>query len=257
MRDKCCLSCGRSWQSKSLLPIQQQLARALADENTYPALFRLLARMRLCADCLVRLPLLGPLVCPGCGRGMPSGETCADCRRYADEHLKQNRSLLSYNDWGRSMIRQFKYRGDERLGDLFADLLAVGYYRHYRGIRFQLVTHVPLHEARMRDRGFDQAERIAVRFSEITGIPFFPLLTRIKNTDKLSKQGGRLARWKSMQAAFSPRERMPVPYGKRPEHILLIDDIYTTGSTVRACAAAIHGMPEFAQTAISSLSIFR
>jgi len=256
---KQCMVCSLSLRAAMRQERVSKLAKRLGNEQVYPYIYWLMDGLPLCVICLEEKLgfIVGPL-CTVCGRVMNSGEACcADCQRYADEHLYQNRSMLVYQEWGKEVIRQLKYRGDERLSAMLATLLAIGYYRYYSHIPFQIVTNVPLHPSRLQERGFDQAAMLAKRFTEILKLSYFPLLRRVKNTDKLSKQAGRYARYQSMHNAFAPRDEWECQSWKTAQHILIIDDIYTTGSTLRACASAIHSLPIFSQTAICSLTLFR
>jgi len=233
------------------------LARRLSVRQTYPVVFRLLHQLPLCAICLLELPWIEGPICTGCGRSWSSGECCGDCRRYADKFLEMNRSILRYDDRGRQLIRQYKYRGDERLTELLSTLLAIGYYRYLFQAGLCLITYVPLHANRLEERGFNQAERIAARFAQFVKHPVKPLLVRTKMTDKLSKQGGRSARIQSLAEAFQPVEPAACPIVPLDKAILLVDDIFTTGSTLRFCARAIRQYPPFSGRKVYSLTIFR
>jgi len=256
---KRCMVCSLSLRTAMRQERVGKLAKRMGKERVYPHIYRLMDGLPLCVICLEEKVafIVGPQ-CDGCGRVINSPEVrCADCQRYADEHLYQNRSMLVYQEWGKEVIRQLKYRGDERLSAMLATLLAIGYYRYYSHIPFQIVTNVPLHPSRLQERGFDQAALLAKRFAEIVKLSYFPLLRRVKNTDKLSKQAGRFARYQSMHNAFAPREEWECQSWKTTPHILIIDDIYTTGSTLRACASAIHLLPTLSQASICSLTLFR
>ncbi|WP_134683490.1 ComF family protein [Brevibacillus migulae] len=255
-----CVICSLSPRSAMRQERVRQLAKRLGNESVYPPMYRLLDKLPLCVACMeAKLPFqVGPQ-CLVCGRVMMNtpDERCTDCQRYADGHLLQNRSMMAYQEWGKEVIRQLKYRGDEHLSAMLATLLAIGYYRYYSHIPFRIVTNVPLHPSRLRERGFDQAALLAKHFAESVNLSYFPLLRRVKNTDKLSKQAGRFARYQSMHNAFAPCEEWASRTWKAAPHILIIDDIYTTGSTLRACASAIHSLPSLSQASIRSLTLFR
>lgn len=257
MLAKCCLTCSRSITSSMRQQVISRQAKRLSNTSVYPPIYRLLERLPLCTACMEQLPFIEGNVCPGCGRVTASLEICMDCRRYADDHLVQNRSMMLYQEWGKEQVSQLKYRGDQRLASMLAIMLAIAYHRYYSHIPFRLVTHVPLHPSRLQERGFDQAALLAKQFAKIVNISYLPLLNRIKNTDKLSKQAGRYARYHSMHDAFSPRTDITGLKWKSPPHILIIDDIFTTGSTLRACASVIHRLPGMASASICSLTIFR
>lgn len=171
------------------------------------------------------------------------------------------------------MIYLFKYRGDQRVADLLAGLLLLAYYRHYSGMSFQLVCCVPLHRHRLQQRGFNQSELLVRRFAHHTKLPVVPLLVRTKDTAKQSKQHSRRARLSGMEDAFclqhdvlhalppllrsasrSCKTASAVPILTR---ILLIDDIFTTGATVRSCARTIRNHPLLEHAEVCSLTVFR
>ena len=94
-----------------------------------------------------------------------------------------------------------------------------------------LIIPVPLHASRKRRRGFNQAEIIAEELSHLTGIPVRnDLLFRIRRT-RPQKRLGENERRQNLQGAFAVKKTQSLP-----SNILLIDDIYTTGSTVERCA---------------------
>lgn len=101
------------------------------------------------------------------------------------------------------------------------------------------VAAVPLHEDKLRQRGFNQAEALAEAVAGRLGIPFLRgLLARVRRTSSLSGMGA-AERRKELQGAFELGDsflRRPEPL---PSSVLLVDDIYTTGATADACARAL------------------
>ncbi|WP_126428741.1 ComF family protein [Brevibacillus marinus] len=335
-----CLFCGRTLRSAERQAVIRSFLQTMCAAAHYPQLYPLLAQLALCAACLRELPLLGRVHCPRCGRADPHASTddllrrgehgaaalCRDCESWGSgDPLVMNRSTLHYDRGGKELIARYKYRGDERIADLLAVLLLVAYYRFYSRAAFHLLSYVPLHERRLRERGFNQAEQLARHIARHTGIRMLPLLQRTKETAKQSKQQGRRARLESMQDAFAvdeavleeanqywnlasrrnARQRLPIPPSwpllpawplpfpfahKAPQllsrfnppssaalrpasrralpgvtqqppvpriRLLLIDDIFTTGATIRACARAVRSHPLFAGAEVYSLTICR
>ncbi|QQE74119.1 ComF family protein [Brevibacillus composti] len=200
----------------------------------------------------------------GIGSLQPEGdELCADCTRLP-QHTPfpvQNRGLLLYSQGGKDLLGRYKYRGDERMAAYFASLLAIAFLRSYAHLRFACVTEVPLHHSRLAERGFNQMELVARELSRLIDVPYRSLLLRVKDTAKLSKQKGRKERERSMSGAFSYTGSQGLwewraPWSANRLNILLIDDIYTTGSTLRACADAVRkGLGERVQ--VYGLTCFR
>ncbi|TVP83431.1 MAG: ComF family protein [Alkalicoccus sp.] len=181
-----------------------------------------------------------PLLCTGCRSlleaasgegccicGHPSvEETCSDCA----DRKKRNRfppvvqrSLYTYNSFMKSLISQFKYRGDAELSLLFADDLLKLARREFPD--FHAAVPVPLHPDRLWERGFNQASLLGQKF------PAEELLIRSGMSTKQSKSSGKDRR-DNAEGAFTIKQ--PADCSKK--HILLIDDIYTTGSTIEAAA---------------------
>lgn len=273
MREGRCVCCGAHFATPAKRErIVRKWAAALARTAGYPLMYRLVERLPLCAGCLDTMPVIGDEMCWQCGRewqqewktaGKPGREPgkrlCRDCLAAQPSALRGNRSLLRYQGWGKELLGRYKYRGDERLAQLFALLLMIAMHRHYQPDRINCLTAVPLHAKRLRERGFNQMELIAERVSRACGIPARPLLERTKETKKLSQQTGRAARRQSIQGAFAMKT---LEGSELPEHrippctILLLDDVYTTGSTLRECAAAIQ-RAQTAEVHIFSLTIYR
>ena len=95
-------------------------------------------------------------------------------------------------------------------------------------IKFDYILFVPLHKNRLRERGFNQAEKIANNLSSLIDIPVIDIIGRRHNTEKLYKLG-KDDRIKELKNAFIIKDNM---IDLKNKNILLIDDIFTTGSTV-------------------------
>ncbi|MFD2331475.1 ComF family protein [Cohnella sp. GCM10020058] len=141
----------------------------------------------------------------------------------------------------KNWLADYKYRGAERYTPVMAAMLsgAISQLNADFGHGFDVITAVPLAPGRLEERGFNQAERMAVTVGEWYGIPYKPMLKRTRDTEKQSgkERRGRIA---DMQGLFAPADirALPRPPG-RPLRILVADDIYTTGSTMNDCARAV------------------
>lgn len=147
----------------------------------------------------------------------------------------------------------YKYRGHERLAPLLAEMLIPAWIRmtqeadigHGGGQnRWDAIAYVPISAQRAEERGFNQAEQMAMHLSSRLGIPFFNLLTRIRHTEKMSFKS-RHERVRASATLFAINEsrfrELESSVGKRQLRIVLVDDIYTTGSTAEACSAVLAG----------------
>jgi predicted amidophosphoribosyltransferase len=122
----------------------------------------------------------------------------------------------------------------------------------YKKERWQadLITCVPVSEPRLAERGFNQAERLAVLLAASSQVPFCPMLIRNRDTGKQSFKS-RSERNESMKSAFSAfpglrlrllevmERRKGTLMTTKPLRVLLVDDIYTTGSTLEACSRVL------------------
>lgn len=262
MKQGICLLCSRQVFSSSRDAAVQSLANNLAASRHYPVLFRLIRDLNICTACLKEICVIGEARCSRCGKFLPNDpvETlCGDCTRQVHTNLTMNRSVMPYNDWAKKVMALYKYRGEERVADLLAVLLLGSYFRYYWQLDTGFITYVPLHVKRAEERGFNQVELLADRLGGYTGIPVIPILTRVKETAKQSKQASKRLRISSMRGAFAAEvNRDFQPSGIKPSQpILIIDDIYTTGSTLQACADQLRLIPELSGSPIYSLTVCR
>lgn len=282
MSGAACVSCGGIVSGRRREELVGRWSRALSRPATYPRIYRLVDSLPLCSSCLAEWQVIGTLICECCGRDMvnqvrngekmyqsPIGadfsqqerRVCKDCLAVQEKgnSLLRNRGLLPYDECGKAMLSRFKYRGDERMAAFFSALLAIEYYRSYHSAGFSCLSEVPLHESRLSDRGFNQMELVADGLSKRIGIPYIPLLKRSKQTAKLSQQRGKREREENMRGAFTcmySGSQISGIIRKQVREILIVDDIYTTGSTLRACAAAIREALGHA-CQVSALTCFR
>ena len=190
-----------------------------------------------CQEC-VRNIKQTDLVCPKCERPAVGGQTHPICRRRFG--LDGLWSLGVYQDSLRSAIVQLKYKGVKELVQSLVDIM-VEYWARYqpfildeikkdRGAGW-VVIPVPLFWLRENSRGFNQSSLIGQEFSKKLGLIYLEALRRIRYTKSQAKLKGK-ERHQNIKNAFKitkPYTLNPIPY------VLLIDDVWTTGSTLREC----------------------
>lgn len=196
----------------------------------------------ICAGCLDRMEPLGGPACEQCGRPFVSGlaaeaahPLCHACRRgiYAFDVA---RSYARYNDAMHGAIMLLKYERVTRLAKWFAARLEEVVGRERTAFAADVVVPVPLYPLRQRERGYNQAELIARPLARHLGMPLEALLKRMKpRPDKLLLS--RSERWKAVRGAYEIQDRKRVDKAR----ILLVDDVFTTGATLDACARALRG----------------
>ena len=149
----------------------------------------------------------------------------------------------------RASLHALKYRGERRLGEPLGLAMAERWRQAGRGA--ELVTWVPVHRSRLRERGFDQAEALARVVAAALGLPVERCLVRQQRTTAQHTLGRR-ARAGNTVGAFEASEHAGVQMQGR--WLLLVDDIVTTGATLSACAGALHAG---GAAAVSALALAR
>ena len=146
------------------------------------------------------------------------------------------------------LIHQLKYRGKKEVGVYLGQIFGMALMENeiYRSIDH--IIPVPLHPKKQRKRGFNQSECIAEGLGNYTGIKLITdNLSRIVNTDSQTKKS-RYSRWENVKDVFVVRN----PEELSEKHILLVDDVLTTGATLEACAAKLL---EIENTKVSVVSL--
>ncbi|MFS1514810.1 ComF family protein, partial [Chengkuizengella sp. SCS-71B] len=196
--------------------------------------------LSLCKSCTAKIPWISKVLCLKCGRF----EVCQDCDRRSNTYYEYSRSAVEYNDIMREWLALYKYRGDERIEDLFIKMVDYAYQflltsTPLKNYPINCFTYIPLSEQRLQERGFNQAERFAKGLSRLHQIPVVKLLQRVRHTEKQSV-GSWSNRFSNIQGAFVINEKELKRINKgRVMRIIVIDDVYTTGSTLNECAKVI------------------
>ena len=156
-------------------------------------------------------------------------EQCRSCREWPD-YLAGNIAIWPHQDGWQQAILDFKFRNMPWLADALAAELAP-----FLPDGYDLLVPVPLHPKRQRERGYNQSELLAKALSEKTGIPWQNSLRRVRYTPHQTGMS-REQRLKNLDGAFALRPGGNVQ-GKR---VILVDDVFTTGTTIRHCAEILH-----------------
>lgn len=197
----------------------------------------------ICPGCISELSVLKQPACKKCGKEVLGErvEYCFDCTRHK-RTFDSGVALLNYNEAAMRSVASIKYKNKREYLDFYGEALVRRYGKWIAGRNAKALVPVPIHPVRRRQRGFNQAEELADRLSDLTGIPVIrDLLIRTKKTAP-QKELSPAQRLKNLQSAFALN-----PYfcsEKRkihhiPDSVILVDDIFTTGSTVEACARAL------------------
>ncbi len=185
----------------------------------------------LCGQCHAALPWNQP-ACARCALPLPAGESaerCGACQR-ARGSLLQVRAALVYAAPVDRLLRRFKFHQDLAAGRLLAQLMVEALQQAPRP---QAVVPVSLHRLRLRQRGYDQALELARPLARELGLPLVEGLQRVRATHAQSQLDAS-ARRRNLRGAFVARPGLPA-------HVALVDDVMTTGATLRAAAMALRG----------------
>ena len=187
----------------------------------------------ICASCAGDIEYENEPRCMKCGRSLGEGETsvfCADCEHH--EHVYDHGYCMAdYRSVARAIYRM-KYRNRRQNAEWFGDEIARRLGREILDVRPDVLVPVPLHRARMRKRGYNQAADIARALSSRLGIPVREdLVKRVRNTPPMKNMDGEEKRRNNMKNAFQLCGDV-VKY----DRIMIVDDVYTSGTTIDAVA---------------------
>ena len=188
-----------------------------------------------CPECLSTISFTASPLCTSCG--LPFTETeganhlCEDCI-LSKPPFSIARSLGKYETALLNTIHLFKYHGKISVGENLGGMMAKACYDSLAIENYSLIIPVPLHPKRLRERGFNQSLILARQISKMFSIPLdFIALRRKISTEAQVNLSGR-QRMANVRGAFEVADRSRIE-GKK---ILLIDDVYTTGSTAKECS---------------------
>lgn len=208
------------------------------------------------------ISLIYPRLCVGCGQSLLRHEpvVCTVCRYSFPQTRFHNHPTnpVSKLFWGKveveratagyhfrkgskiqRLIHQMKYKDRPEIGTALGNFLGqeLAEDPHFSGV--DCVIPVPLHPRKKRKRGYNQSEYIADGVAEALGKPALHkvLFRAVANPSQTRKS--HYERWKNVSSVFRINPKRPLENA----HILLVDDVVTTGSTLESCAAALLTMP--------------
>ena len=216
-------------------------------QGTYLADFVSLLFPELCAACRETLMANEHLICTACRYNLP----------FTNFHLQAD-NIVARQFWGKipleaayamcyftkggsiqNLMHQFKYKGMQQIGNLLGNMAGDQLNKNPIFASVDMVIPVPLHKTRMRQRGYNQsacfAEGLAQKLPAVVEVDN---LVR-KTATETQTHRSRFARFENMQEVFAVIN----PERLINKHVLLVDDIVTTGSTLEACAVQLLKIP--------------
>lgn len=192
----------------------------------------------LCGKCAARLPLVSSPYCPTCGYpydGEVEGERrCPSCGEL-EPVFTRGRTIGLLQGPLHTLVIDLKYHGGlYLLPDVERLALQAEDFTHY--LRGGILVPVPLHRTRLRKRGYNQSERIACALGRAAGgLEVADILVRTRPTESQTRKT-RKQRMANVKNAFALRQNHALVAGQR---YILVDDVFTTGATLNACALAL------------------
>lgn len=204
------------------------------------------------------LQLFYPKICAACADTLNSQENtiCLVCEQslpFTNFHLHDN-NPLSKKFWGRVEIEQIdsllyfekgsktqellhhlKYNNRQEIGTKLAEILIKRYDNAALTQKYDAIVSIPLHYKKLKRRGYNQCDTFAQKLSQIWQIPYYKDVI-IRNHDNITQTGkNRIDRWENVADIFSIKNEAQL----KNKHILLVDDVLTTGATIEACSQNI------------------
>ncbi|MBQ8436571.1 MAG: ComF family protein [Alphaproteobacteria bacterium] len=194
----------------------------------------------LCPECFNEINFISRPYCEKCGRPLdekPSGSMvyCASCLQELKPHFRYSRSAFRYDDKSKNMILSFKFLDKTENAKVLGDWM----YNAGKDIwnsGAEVLVPVPLHYTRLLKRRYNQSALLCNQLSKRSGLPveYTAIQRHIKTRPQVEFSGA--ARIKNVRNAFQIKS----PEKIRGKHVVLVDDVMTTGSTLKECALALH-----------------
>jgi len=204
------------------------------------------------------LHLFFPHICAGCGNDIltPQSQLCAKCihklpftgfENHSPNPIEKNlsgrvrfqkaTSQLYFNKESlvQRLMHQFKYRGNINLGRQLGVIMGTQLIESRRFNNIDFLVPLPLYENKLKQRGFNQSKVLCEGISEIMNIGIIEdAIERPLFTETQTKKN-RVERWQNIEGKFNAKKSNKI----EGRHVLLIDDVITTGATIESCASTL------------------
>jgi len=207
--------------------------------------------------------ILFPQLCASCDKALNAGETClcTYCRFHLPKtnfHIQEDNPVAKHF-WGKvnihaaaayyyfskgekiqHLVHQLKYKGNKAVGNFVGEMYGVDLKRSTLFSSVEIVVPVPLHASKLRKRGYNQSDFFAEGLSRSMEIPFSAHALKRNLATETQTRKHRYERFENVDRVFE----VDKPELLKGKHVLLVDDVITTGSTLTSCAEIILDLPE-------------
>lgn len=170
------------------------------------------------------------ITCKICGKFIKFSKgriICADCSN-AKPPFIMAKAVGPYEGLIREILQKFKYQGMQSLAEPMGRLMALEALKHKEYLQSNIITFVPLSTKRLKERGYNQSQLLASELGKFLQMPVWELLEKVADTEAMAKLT-KEQRLKNLAHAFKIKKQVQF------QKAILVDDVYTTGSTVSLC----------------------
>lgn len=181
---------------------------------------------RTCNVCYHKLEIIVDGFCLKCGKKLyGEGEYCLDCQEH-EKHFDRAVAPVCYSGAAMRTVQELKYENRRYLAEPLARYMTDRFLSEELSV--DLIIPVPLHEKRLKERGYNQSELLAAEISRALGVPMdASVALRVKDTLPSTQLQGRKAREENIEGAFVLKTKDAV----KNKIVLVVDDVLTTGAT--------------------------
>jgi len=181
----------------------------------------------VCKECIQRLPFVVSPICEKCGKPLQINEgLCEDCSQRT-HFFEQGKGVFRYEGEVAESILRFKYHYQKRYAGIYSEWMVRCLGKWIKQKEIDLIIPVPIHQSRLRKRGYNQAAIVAELIAKDLNIEYSSNSVVRRKKTLPQKKLSVFERMENMQNAFYVDEKII-----RNKRVLIIDDIYTTGATI-------------------------